>query len=87
MVWSGTEVDTSVSTDSIVQIYISDNNGKLPKLLEGPISSVKQCFPTHRYMLYDGESLRASIANHFESEVVTAYDKLRPYAYKADLGR
>ena len=80
-------MDTPVASDSIVQIYISNDNGHPPKILEGPIASVKQCFPTYSYQLYDGESLRAFIAHHFEPEVVDAYDKLRPYAYKADLGR
>lgn len=78
---------TSVATDSIVQIYISDDNGDPPELLERAITSVKQSFSSHRYTLHNDESLRSFIARHFEREVVAAYDKLRPYAYKADLGR
>lgn len=78
---------TFVATDSIVQIYISDHNDDPPEILEKAITSVKQCFSSHRYTLHNNESLRSFIARHFEREVLAAYDKLSPYAYKADLGR
>lgn len=77
----------ATNTDSIVQIYISDHNGDPPEMLQGAIASVKQCFSSHSYTIYNGERLRAFISEHFPTEVVAAYDKLRPYAYKADLGR
>ena len=77
----------SSSAESIVQIFISDDNGDPPEVLQGPIASVQQSFSEYAYTLYNGERLRAFIDQHFDKEVVAAYDKLVPYAYKADLGR
>jgi len=77
----------SSSAESIVQIFISDDNGDPPEMLQSPIASVQQSFSEYAYTLYNGERLRAFIDQHFDKEVVAAYDKLVPYAYKADLGR
>lgn len=76
-----------LATNSIVQIYISDQNNEPPEILNEAITSVKKSFTAHEYTLYDGERLQDFIAQHFPREVVNAYEKLRPYAYKADLGR
>ena len=73
--------------DPIVQIFISDHGGEPPELLRPAIHSVQQCFSAYRYTRYSGESLRSFIEQHFDREVLAAYDKLKPYAYKADLGR
>ena len=73
--------------DSIVQIFISDQKADPPQILRDAINSVRQCFSSYNYTLYNGESLRCFIDQHFGAEVVAAYDKLQPYAYKADLGR
>ncbi len=80
-------VAESSSNDSIVQIFISDDDGDPPEMLQGAITSVQQSFSEHNYTRYNGESLRTFISHHFGGEVVAAYDKLVPYAYKADLGR
>lgn len=77
----------SVGAESIVQIFISDQNADPPELLSSAIASVQQCFSAYRYTRHNGESLRAFIEQHFDRDVLAAYDKLRPYAYKADLGR
>ena len=77
----------SSPAESIVQIFISDDNGDPPEMLQGPIASVQQSFSEYSYTLYNGERLRTFIDQHFDKEVVAAYDKLVPYAYKADLGR
>ena len=77
----------AAASESIVQIFISDHNADPPELLSGAITSVQQCFSAYHYTRHNGESLRAFITQHFDREVVAAFDKLRPYAYKADLGR
>jgi len=77
----------SSATDSIFQIFISDQNCEPPELLQPAIVSVQQCFGDYNYILHRGESLRAFLEQAFDPEVVAAYEKLRPYAYKADLGR
>lgn len=71
----------------VFQIFITDTNAEPPELLSGPIKSVQQSFGGYEYIRHSGESLRAFIEQNFDQEVLTAYDKLRPYAYKADLGR
>lgn len=80
-------MSVAVEAESIVQIFISDQNADPPELLRGAIASVQQCFSAYRYTRHNGESLRAFIEQHFDRDVLAAYDKLRPYAYKADLGR
>ena len=80
-------MSVAVEAESIVQIFISDQNADPPELLRGAITSVQQCFSAYRYTRHNGESLRAFIEQHFDRDVLAAYDKLRPYAYKADLGR
>lgn len=87
--WSGVELimESSTPADSIYQIFISDQNGDPPDMLHAAIASVQQCFSPYRYIQHNGKSLRAFITQHFDRDVVAAYDKLRPFAYKADLGR
>ena len=37
--------------------------------------------------MYNKESLRNFIENEFDLSTLKAFDKIKPYAYKADLGR
>lgn len=72
---------------SVSQIYITDKPRALPELLQSTSSSVKAIYPNYDYTLYNGETLRCFIESNFDKDVLAAFDKLRPYAYKADLGR
>lgn len=80
-------MSAAADRESIAQIFISDDHAEPPEVLSRAIASVQQCFADYRYIRYNGESLRAFLEQHFDREVVAAYDKLLPYAYKADLGR
>lgn len=72
----------------ISQIFLTDSaNKELPPFLEFATGTVKQAFPDLEHTIYDLESLRDFIVKHYDKDIVWAYDKLRPYAYKADLGR
>jgi mannosyltransferase OCH1-like enzyme len=71
----------------ISQIYLSDIGSNLPDYLQHCVNQVKFGYPSHEHIIYDKDTLRVFIKNHFDSSVLRAYDKLRPYAYKADLGR
>jgi len=71
----------------VSQIYITDKPTELPPLLQHRSNSVKAAYPNCDYTLYNGEMLRSFIEREFDREVVTAFDRLRPYAYKSDLGR
>jgi hypothetical protein len=74
----------------IHQILINDS-GKLPKQLpeyaEMCTKSITDFYGTKEYHLYSGEELEEIIQNNFDIDVYKSYQKLKPYAYKADLAR
>jgi len=73
---------------TVAQILLTDSSScDLPPRLQRNVETARLAFPHCRHTLYDKESLRAFIAEHYSAEVVETYDALRPYAYKADLGR
>jgi|1048.fasta_scaffold04372_4 mannosyltransferase OCH1-like enzyme len=72
----------------VSQIFLNDNGGKeLPEALQLFTNTVRAGFPGADYVRYDNETLRAFIVEHFEQDVVDAYDSLRSYSNRADLGR
>jgi mannosyltransferase OCH1-like enzyme len=71
----------------VSQIFLSDTDTELSPFLQHATSTVRSAFPDANYVLYDKKSLRQFIADHYDREVLAAYDSLRPYSYKADLGR
>jgi len=72
----------------VSQILISDDTtAGLSPFLTLATNSVRSAFPGANYQLYSGDMLRQFIATNFDSEVVSSYDRLLPYSYKADLGR
>lgn len=72
----------------VSQIFLSDNEDQsLSPFLQHATETVKSSFANSDYVLYNKETLRQFIADHFDSDVLWAYDTLRPYSYKADLGR
>lgn len=71
----------------VSQIFLSNNGDELPSFLEQATSTVRQAFPSANYQLYTKETLRSFIQDNYGEEVLAVYDSLKPYAYKADLGR
>ncbi len=71
----------------ISQIYFSDRAGPLSEYLADCVRQVKQFFPDFTYQMYNLESGREFLVQNFDKDVVAAFDKLNPYAYKADLLR
>ena len=70
------------------QIYLTDIAApQLPPYLEACTSSLKLSFSSLEYTLYNNQSLRDFIEINYDKDTLWAYDKLIPYAYKADLGR
>lgn len=51
------------------------------------ITRLRLLYPTSDYRLWTHDDLRDFLAQTFPDEVCQAFDRLRPYAYKADLGR
>ncbi len=72
----------------VSQIYLSDSEEQaLSPFLKFATQSVTHAFPGANHRIYDKQTLRQFIVDNYDGEVVWAYDKLRPYAYKADLAR
>lgn len=74
----------------IFQIAIS-NKPVYPESWSGRfmmnVESFRLCYPRADHHLYQDAELREIIASHFDSAVLEAYEKLRPFAFKADLAR
>lgn len=51
------------------------------------IQLIKKNNPRFKYYLFDDNDCREFIKNHFSHEILNAYDRLIPGAYKADLWR
>ena len=74
----------------ISQIYLHDGpEADLPAPLAALSASVQRLLPPPHgeHRIYRNSSLREFLSQHYEPEVLKAYDRLVPYAYKADLGR
>jgi mannosyltransferase OCH1-like enzyme len=71
----------------ISQIFLSDTDQELSPFLRHAVSTVKSTFPNDNHTVYNKNSLRQFIADNYDADVLGAYDALRPYSYKADLGR
>jgi mannosyltransferase OCH1-like enzyme len=74
----------------IHQILINDTNklpDKFPKFHNVCVNQIKKLYQNEEYHLYSGEELEEIIKSNFHVDVFAAYNKLKPYAYKADLAR
>lgn len=74
---------------NIFQILISDEetSSNFPSYLAHSIRTIREAFPAANHKIYSGAELREFISSNFDADTLGAYDKLVPYAYKADLGR
>ena len=72
---------------NLFQIYLSDADESLPPPLREMQDLHLEVFKNYNYYFYGLRELRSFIQNNFAPPVLEAYDSLRPYAYKADLGR
>jgi hypothetical protein len=74
----------------IHQILINDTNElpkQLPEFCKICIDRIKNIYTGVEHHLYCGEELEEIICQNFDSDVLCAYKKLKPYACKADLSR
>ena len=71
----------------ISQIFISDKEEALPNFLLKTTSSFRKYYSDHIHKIYNNQELREFIHANYNSEVLWAYDCLRPFSYKSDLGR
>lgn len=77
---------TDTDGKNVFQIYLAETDEIAPAIL-ACMQSVEEGVAGYSYSRYDRARLRSFIQENFSASVLTAYDALRPYAYKADLGR
>jgi mannosyltransferase OCH1-like enzyme len=68
-------------------IYQSWHSNTVPEKMKDNIYKLIDKNPEFDYYLYSDEKCREFIANNFTTDVVNAFDMLRPGAYKSDLWR
>ena len=73
--------------ESVFQIYLSELELELPRQLHDCRNSLCELFSDYEYHFFNLVTLREFISLNFDGDVLAAYDSLRPFAYKADLGR
>lgn len=74
---------TSLLFSSVTRTVADD----LPPLVQQNIVSLKRLHPHGAHELYVESQALDFIRSHFPAEVVTAFQRLKPFAYKADLAR
>jgi mannosyltransferase OCH1-like enzyme len=70
-----------------LDIYQTWETKELPEKMNECVERLKAQNPNFRHHLFDDASRREFIQYHFDSSVLSAYDKLIPGAYRADLWR
>jgi mannosyltransferase OCH1-like enzyme len=70
-----------------LKIFQTWNTKNLPIHMNNRVEQLKKNNPRFEHYLYDDNDCREFIKNHFDADVLNAYDKLIPGAYKADLWR
>lgn len=77
-----------MSKTYIHQILIADVN-RINEHLPNATKSIPKHFDPkkYEYNLWTNDDIRTLLEDNFSPEVLWAYDKLKPYAYKADLAR
>jgi len=79
---------TYESTHDIpLNIYQTWHTKKISEKMTQCINCIKKGSPEFNYYLYDDNDCRNFINSNFSGEVLNAFDKLIPGAYKADLWR
>ena len=69
------------------QILITNKSNHIPPLLESAQNSFKNALPGHSYTLYNKEMIETLLKKEFNIDVLNAFKKLKPRAFKADLAR
>lgn len=70
-----------------LKIYQTWKTKDLSEKMKKNVERLKSKNPDFEYYLFDDEDCRKFIGDHFEENVLKAYNKIIPGAYKADLWR
>lgn len=73
---------------NIFQILISDSrHDSLPDSISTCVDTIHKFLPDFHYHFYQNDEVDQFLKKEFGLDVLYAYEKLKPYAYKADLAR
>ena len=67
------------------QILLGNNSEDLPPSLEKSTVSFKKCFSNCSYKLYNKDMIEEFLKFEFDEDVLKAFNKLKPKAFKKDL--
>jgi hypothetical protein len=70
-----------------LNIYLTWGTKELPIKMQENVDRMKKVNPEFNIQLYDDNDCRKFIKKHFSKDILTAFDTLKPGAYKADLWR
>ena len=70
-----------------LKVYMTWHTKVLPPKMQANLNRLKCDNPKFEFIIYDDNDCREFIKNNFSNEVLWAFDKLNPGAYKADLWR
>lgn len=87
--WERRQLYKYNSKESVIPLKIFQHwhTKELPPKMNETIIRLKNQNPEFEYNLYDDNDCRLFIQANFSKEILLAYDRLVPYAYKADLWR
>ena len=69
------------------QILITNSTDKMPPLIEEATQTFRRSLNECSYKLYNKEMIEELLRLRFDKEVLNAFRKLKPLAFKADLAR
>ena len=70
-----------------LHIYQTWHSNTLPKYMQDCVNKLKEQNPEFEYHFYNDDDCRNYIKDNFNRDVLHAFDKLKPGAFKADLWR
>lgn len=70
-----------------LNIYQTWHSKNLPPIMAKNVEFIKRSNPSFNHMLFDDDDCREFINENFNVDVLNAFDRLIPGAYKADLWR
>lgn len=81
-------VTSPTQTQKIPKIIVQTNEKtKVPENMAKSMNEIINSNPEYEYFYFDDEDARLYLRNNFPQNVLAAYDKVKPGAYKADLFR
>jgi hypothetical protein len=84
-----TKFELKDSYQSVVplNLYLTWGTKQLPPKMQENVNRMRKVNPEFNVYLYDDNDCREFIKNNFPKDILTAYNTLKPGAYKADLWR